>query len=86
MRNLDLIDRLKVALGELAPAEESYSTAIGLCRENLERTEKGFGIKRCDDLSILLLNRGSLRLNNGRQKEALEDLETSSVLRGKDAK
>jgi len=73
----------QVALGDLAPAEESYSTAISLCRENLERTEKGFGIRRCDDLSILLLNRGSLRLNNRMQKEALDDLEASSVLRGK---
>ncbi|CAB9513708.1 expressed unknown protein [Seminavis robusta] len=73
----------QVALGDLEPAESSYSTAIDLCRENLERTEKGFGIKRCDDLSVLLLNRGSLRLNNGRPKEALDDLEGSSVLRGR---
>lgn len=65
------------------PAEESYSTAVSLCRENLGSTEKGFGVPRCNDLSILLLNRGSLRLNNGMQKEALDDLETSSVLRGK---
>ena len=72
----------QVALGDLTTAENSYSTAITLCRENLDRTEKGFGVRRCDDLSILLLNRGSLRLNNGMQKEALQDLETASVLRG----
>lgn len=72
----------QVALGDLNTAEDSYSTAITLCRENLDRTEKGFGVRRCDDLSILLLNRGSLRLNNGMQKEALQDLETASVLRG----
>jgi len=72
-----------VAMGDLGPAEESYSTAVKLCRENLEGTEKGLGIRRCDDLSILLLNRGSLRLNNGMPKEALEDLESASVLRGR---
>lgn len=65
------------------PAEESYTTAVNLCRENLSLVEKGFGVRRCDDLSILLLNRGSLRLNNGMPKEALEDLESASVLRGK---
>lgn len=73
----------QVAVGDLDIAEESYTTAIDLCRENLDRTEKGFGVRRCDDLSILLLNRGSLRLNNGMKNEALDDLETASVLRGK---
>mmetsp|Transcript_5019 Transcript_5019/g.8232 ORF Transcript_5019/g.8232 Transcript_5019/m.8232 type:complete len:188 (-) Transcript_5019:115-678(-) len=42
-----------------------------------------FGTRKCDDLYILLLNRGSLRLNNGRAKEALKDLAQASELRGK---
>lgn len=73
----------QVAVGDLNTAEASYTTAVTLCRENLATTEKGFGIRRCDDLSILLLNRGSLRLNNNMQKQALDDLESASVLRGK---
>ena len=73
----------QVALGYLDPAEESYSTAIGLCQENLKETEDAFGVRRCDDLYILLLNRGCLRMNNGLIKEALKDLSRASELRGK---
>jgi tetratricopeptide (TPR) repeat protein len=73
-----------VVLGALDPADDSYSRAIDLCRENLlETANQGFGTRRCDDLYVLLLNRGSLRLNNGRAKEALADLSQSSVLRGR---
>ena len=62
---------IAVALGDLSAAEESYNRAVDLCKENLATTEGGFGVPKCNDLSILLLNRGSLRLNNGMQTEAL---------------
>lgn len=74
---------LLVALGDLPSAEQSYSTAINLCNENLRTTEEGFGVKRCSDLYVLLLNRGSVRLNNGMQGAALKDLEQSNVLRAR---
>ena len=64
------------------PAEESYSKAINLCNENLKEEQK-FGVRRCDDLYVLLLNRGSLRLNNRMAKEALKDLEMADYLRAK---
>lgn len=72
----------QVALGTLDSAEESYSQSIGLCIESNEQAEgQGFGVRKCDDLYVLYLNRGSLRLNNGRPKEALYDLQQASVLR-----
>jgi len=40
-------------------------------------------VKRCGDLYVLLLNRGTVRLNNGMQKEALADLQLASDLRGR---
>jgi tetratricopeptide (TPR) repeat protein len=73
----------QVALGILDPADEAYSTAINLCQESLKETENTFGVRKCDDLYILLLNRGSLRLNNRRVKDALSDLTRASKLRGK---
>lgn len=72
----------QVAFGALDPAEESYSNAINLCNENLKEEQK-FGVRRCDDLYVLLLNRGSLRLNNRMAKEALKDLEMADYLRAK---
>mgnify|MGYP005844897733 CR=1 FL=1 len=69
-------------MGDLNAAEGSYTTAVDLCKDNLDQIEKGFGAKRCDDLYVLLLNRGSVRLNNGMPKEALDDLSAASVLRG----
>jgi len=72
----------QVAFGALEPADDSYSKAIDLCVENRKEVEK-FGVRRCDDLYLLLLNRGSLRLNNDRAKDALKDLETADELRGK---
>mmetsp|Transcript_9705 Transcript_9705/g.14204 ORF Transcript_9705/g.14204 Transcript_9705/m.14204 type:complete len:391 (-) Transcript_9705:288-1460(-) len=72
----------QVALGALDPAEDSYSTSINLCLEDREK-EAQFGVRRCEDLYMLLLNRGSLRLNNGMAKEALTDLEQADELRGK---
>ena len=62
-------------------ADENYSKAIDLCRESMATTEEKFGVRKCNDLYLLLLNRGSVRLNNGMIKEALVDLEKSSALR-----
>jgi len=72
----------QVALGELPPAEASYTTAINLCIES-RQTEEQFGVPRCNDYYLLLLNRGTLRLNNGNPKTALQDLELAATLRGK---
>ncbi len=72
----------QVALGALSPAEESYSNAINLCLENRSEEEK-FGVPRCNDIYLLFLNRGSLRLNNKMPKEALLDLEKADQLRAK---
>ena len=78
----------QTALGDLDTADTSYTKAIGLCRENLQdiaNQNSGFGggMKKCNDLYVLLLNRGSLRLNNGRPKEALADLQQANTLRGR---
>mmetsp|Transcript_7508 Transcript_7508/g.13001 ORF Transcript_7508/g.13001 Transcript_7508/m.13001 type:complete len:343 (-) Transcript_7508:181-1209(-) len=74
----------QVALGVLNPAEESYNTAINLCQESIQSgDDRSFGVRRCDDLYVLLLNRGCLRLNSGREKEALDDLVQASILRGR---
>lgn len=80
----------QVALGDLSSAEENYSTAIGLCREALADDEKqGFGIRKCNDLYVLLLNRGTVRLNGGgatttmSPRDALADLQQAAVLREK---
>ncbi len=72
-----------VAQGELQDAEQTYSKAINLCEENLKEAEESFGVKRCDDLYLLLLNRGSVRLNNGMPKEALSDLQKANTLRAR---
>eukprot|EP00980_Cylindrotheca_fusiformis_P002954 scaffold683_cov124-Cylindrotheca_fusiformis.AAC.23 len=73
----------EVAFGDLNSAEDNYSKAIDLCQESLAGTEEKFGVRRCSDLYLLLLNRGTVRLNNGMAKEALADLEKASVLRGR---
>ena len=74
----------QVALGILGPADESYSTAIDLCQESVkEATGNTIGVRKCDDLYVLLLNRGCLRLNNGRIKDALSDLQQANTLRGR---
>ena len=72
-----------VAQGELNDADNTYSKAIDLCEENLKEAEESFGVKRCDDLYLLLLNRGSVRLNNGMPKEALSDLQRANTLRAR---
>ena len=72
----------QVALADLTEADSSYTTSIDLCRAKNKEMEQ-FGIRRCDDLYILLLNRGSLRLNNGDPKGALRDLEESDLLVGR---
>eukprot|EP00977_Amphora_coffeiformis_P018347 scaffold6420_cov168-Amphora_coffeaeformis.AAC.25 len=69
----------QTALGDLQAAEASYNKAIQLCEESLNQE----GGRKCNDLYLLLLNRGSLRLNNGMVKESLEDLTRSDALRGR---
>jgi Tetratricopeptide repeat len=74
----------QTAFGDLNAAEKSYDIAIDLCNESSQQSsEEGFGVRRCSDMYVLLLNRGSLRLNNGRPKEALNDLQESERLRGR---
>ncbi len=74
--------------GDLTAAEQSYNTAIGLCQESIrdqqqERPDGNtFGVKRCSDLYVLLLNRGCLRLNTGQYQSALMDLQQAQALRG----
>ncbi|KAL7529900.1 hypothetical protein ACHAXR_003215, partial [Thalassiosira sp. AJA248-18] len=41
------------------------------------------GTRKCDDLYMILLNRGSVRLNNDMPKEALQDLQKSNAMRGR---
>ena len=73
-----------VAQGQLVEADESYSKAISLCEENLKQTDGSFGTKKCDDLYLILLNRGTVRLNtNGMQKAALADLQKSNTIRAR---
>lgn len=73
----------QVAMGILGPADESYSIAIDLCQESLKEATGNIGVRKCDDLYVLLLNRGCLRLNNGMIKEALSDLQQADTLRGR---
>ncbi|KAL3903335.1 MAG: hypothetical protein SGARI_005424 [Bacillariaceae sp.] len=70
----------QVAMGDLGGAEENYSQAIDLCRETLsDNNEYG---RKCNDLYLLMLNRGSVRLNTpGMAKEALKDLQQADTLR-----
>lgn len=72
-----------VAQGQLGEADESYSKAISLCEESLAQSEGSFGTKKCDDLYLILLNRGSVRLNNDMPKEALADLQKANTIRGR---
>lgn len=60
----------QVAFGDLGSAEENYSKAIELCKESVDRSEEKFGVRRCSDMYVLRLNRGTVRLNNGMLKEA----------------
>ena len=73
----------QVALGDLAEADENYSQAIALCKESAaDATAQGFGVKKCTDLYVLLLNRGTVRLNTpGRKADALSDLRQANTLR-----
>ena len=73
-----------VAQGQLPQAEESYSKAISLCEENIKQAgDDSFGKPKCKDLYLILLNRGSVRLNNDMPKEALVDLRKSNAIRGR---
>jgi len=76
------LGNVQVALGSLDQADESYSKAISLCELDLEQ-EKSFGDAKCNDLSVLFLNRGSVRLNSQMPKEALADIDRAVVIRGK---
>jgi len=73
----------QVALGDLEDADENYSQAIDLCRESsADAAAQGFGVKKCTDLYVLLLNRGTVRLNTpGRKEDALADLRQANALR-----
>lgn len=73
----------QVAMGDLPQADDNYSKAIELCQESsADADAQGFGIKKCNDLYVLLLNRGSVRLNTpGRKEDALRDLRQASTLR-----
>jgi tetratricopeptide (TPR) repeat protein len=73
----------QVAIGDLLEADNNYSKAIELCKESsADATAQGFGVKKCTDLYILLLNRGSVRLNTpGRKEDALADLRQANNLR-----
>ena len=73
----------QTALGDLSAAEESYTTAINLCQQAATTTSPDASRVKCNDLYVLLLNRGSLRLNNGRAADALQDLTLSNELRGR---
>lgn len=69
----------QVAMGDLQGAEENYSQAIALCQESLQANDGG---RKCSDLYVLLLNRGSVRLNtDGMAREALKDLQQADTLR-----
>jgi hypothetical protein len=71
------------AQGDLNTADEAYTKAISLCEENLRFVENNPGTRRCDDLYLLLLNRGSVRLNDDRAQDALVDLQRSNALRAR---
>jgi tetratricopeptide (TPR) repeat protein len=88
----------QVVFGDLDRADVSYSTAIELCQQLQDRQEAGEGQDAslssswslsgassppCGDLYVILLNRGSLRLNHGQPKEALQDLEAANRLRSR---
>jgi tetratricopeptide (TPR) repeat protein len=88
----------QVVFKDLDGADESYSTAVSLCRaiESAHEAQEGatggggpsqlLGLSsspKCDDLYVILLNRGSLRLNHNQPNEALKDLEQSSALRAR---
>lgn len=78
----------QVAFGDLDNADRSYTSAIDLCNENIrfsqqQKQQQQFGVRQCDDLYVLLLNRGTVRLNNKQTKEALVDLEMANTLRSK---
>lgn len=73
----------QVILGKLDSADEAYTNSINLCVSDRDTGGKLLGAKPCDDLYILYLNRGSLRLNNGQYAAALSDLELADQYRGK---
>lgn len=77
---LSNLGNTQTALGDLAAAEVSYTKAIDLCQASIDSSSNG---RKCSDMYVLLLNRGSIRLNNGRPEDALKDLSRSDALRGR---
>ena len=79
----------QTGLGDLTAAEQSYNTSIDLCnsanlRADQQSPDQSPQQRRCNDLYILLLNRGSLRLNNGAPPAlALQDLQQANSLRAR---
>lgn len=73
----------QTALGDLDAADASYTKAIDLCEESIRQAEVSGGGRKCGDMYVLLLNRGSIRLNNGMVQESLQDLARSDSLRGR---
>jgi len=75
----------QTALQDLAGADQSYTTAIALCQEHNRRVTSGqIAARQCNDLYLLLLNRGSLRLNYNQQWAlALQDLRQADALRAR---
>jgi tetratricopeptide (TPR) repeat protein len=88
----------QTAFGDLTAAEQSYTTAIDLCDADASSSSSdatAAAAKRSSfspspppsacapDYYMLRLNRGTLRINNGRPKEGLADLQLSNALRGR---
>jgi len=76
----------QVVSGDFEKAEASYTTAINLCKSNLASIpEDSFGKRKCDGMYLIMLNRGALRLNDGRSSTAaaLSDLRAAERLRGR---
>jgi tetratricopeptide (TPR) repeat protein len=86
----------QTAFGDLTAAEQSYTTAIDLCDADASSSSSSHSSSGATaaaaksspsacapDYYMLRLNRGTLRINNGRPKEGLADLQLSNALRGR---
>jgi len=71
------------ALGDLDQAEASYTRAIDLCVKNARRLETSSQVRPCTDLYVLYLNRGSIRVNNKRAADAVQDLQQATLQRSR---
>jgi tetratricopeptide (TPR) repeat protein len=89
------LGNMQTAYGDLTSAEQSYTTAINLCDADAansgatamtttQKSSSSVPPSVCAaDYYLLRLNRGTLRINNGRAKEGLADLQLSALLRGR---